>query len=328
MLLASILILARQAAPVARLLGSASWALRHPRGALSSVKTLAMWNVLRAALAAATLVCVAGGAYADLSAPQTPEAARAAKQVVEVASPACGLKGRIVLETRGKQKVVQVSGAASNNAQAPEEHAPRNTVARYVESQVALRSVRPEWQRTDDRPISEDPSYRGREFTSSGRLLGRPIHAKLGVELRVRLPEAVEGVRVRVEVKELVVTAHRYRTSWGRVRAIDEKPVEVGHLPAQTLAASSGKTTGRRVFRSVREMHSRVQPGRKDVVRMAGYAFGLTCRYRIVVEGFGKGSQNPLPEATCLLQRHGTSTTITPLQGRAGSPAPAGSFDS
>lgn len=65
-----------------------------------------------------------------------------------------------------------------------------------------------------------------------------------------------------------------------------------------------------------------------DVVRLAGYAFGLTCRYRIVVEGFGKGSQDPLPEATCLLQRHGTSTTITPLQGRAGSPAPAGSFDS
>ena len=92
-----------------------------------------------------------------------------------------------------------------------------------------------------------------------------------------------------MEIEELTVTAHRYHTSWGKVKTVEEQPVEIGYLPPQTLVESDGSTAGPRVFRSVHKMEGRIRPGRKDVVRLAGFAFGLDCRCRIVVEGFGKG---------------------------------------
>jgi hypothetical protein len=280
------------------------------------------------------------------SLPQTSEASRAAdpfvrslggtdrpERSVEVPSPTCGLEGRIVLEVRGEERAVRISDRATGNDAADErpagEHGPGRsgpsevrttrpggTEARNLAKRIALRAARPQWERTHGRPIAEEPAYRGREFTSSGRLLGHPIDAELGFELRVLPPEPVEGVRVRVEVAELTVTAHRYRTSWGKVKTIEGQPVEVGYFPPQTLVESSGSTAGPCVFRSAHEMQGRIRPGRKDVVRLAGFAFGMACRYRIVVEGFGKGPETPVQLASRLPRS-------APLPAEGGSSRPA-----
>ncbi len=189
------------------------------------------------------------------------------------------------------------AGVASATLAGPSEvrtTRPGGTASRNLAKRIVLRGARPQWERTDGRPISEEPAYRGREFTPSGRLLGDPIDAELGFELRVLSPQPVVGIRVRVEIEELTVTAHRYNTSWGKVKTIEKQPVEIGYLPTRTIVESSGSIAGPCVFRTAHEMQRRIHPGRKDVVRMAGFAFGLACRYRIVVEGFGRSPESPI----------------------------------
>ena len=55
MLLASLLILARQVALLARVMRSGHWPLQHPRGPLSSLRTLAIRGGPRAILVAGSI---------------------------------------------------------------------------------------------------------------------------------------------------------------------------------------------------------------------------------------------------------------------------------
>ena len=104
-----------------------------------------------------------------------------------------------------------------------------------------------------------------------------------------------------MEIGELSVAAHRYRTRWGVIRSVEDRATEIGRIPRQRLILRAGTPRGHLTLESVHEAAWRASPGREDVVRTAGFAFGLGCHYRIVVRGFGAGGANvrafvgPLP---------------------------------
>jgi hypothetical protein len=168
--------------------------------------------------------------------------------------------------------------------------APRAGRRRWrLTNRAVSRGVKPLWERADGLPISEDPAYRGREFTEDGRLVGKAVDVIYAADLHVDAPSDVTGLRVRLELADLAATAHEYTTSWGWVKVVDAEPVEIGRLPDQEIAVRAGRTRGPARARKAHERSWAVKPDRSDVVRVAGYGFGLRCGLRIEIEGFGDG---------------------------------------
>jgi len=187
------------------------------------------------------------------------------------------ISGRIAIEAAKKTHVIEIGEAGRRVA---------GSKVWRLTRRIKVRGVRPLWERADGRPIAEDRAYRKRRFTEDGELIGRAADITLQAELLVAAPGWIRGVRVRIELDDFAVSAHRYQTRWGRVKSVDRNASEIGHLPAQSITIRTGQASGTRAVRYVKEAKWRTEPGRADVVRMAGYAFGLGCCYPIIMEGF------------------------------------------
>jgi hypothetical protein len=217
------------------------------------------------------------------------------------------LGGRIVLATRGRERVIPV-GDESRRAGPGQWR---------LEHRVVLRAVRPLWTRTDGQPMAEDRAYRRREFTGSGELVGRPVDMVVSIELWADLPARVDGVRASVELDDLTVTAHGYTTRWGSVKSVDKDPSELGRLPEQSIVLSAGSVSGVPVLEARRQAERRLSPGLGDVVRVAGHAYGVRCRYRIVLEGFGANTRPESgPEAKAAASEGGARPMSAELHRR------------
>jgi len=195
-------------------------------------------------------------------------------------APAIAISGIITLETGGKKQTIRIvrEGRTLNGLR-----------AWRVTRRTRARAVRPLWERADGSTLASDPQYRGRDFTPDGKLIGRAGNIVLEAKLTVGLPEDVHGVRIHVRLEDVFVAAHRYTTRWGMVKSVKDRASEIGRIPPLQLVVRAGKQKGRLVLEDVEEATWNARPKRKDVVRTAGFAFGMGCRYRIAVGGFGAG---------------------------------------
>jgi len=209
-----------------------------------------------------------------------PRAAPAARHAENDDALAATISGTVTIETGGRKQTISI---------VRDRRVTNNMRAWQVSCRTRTPAVRPLWERADGRTLADDPQYHGRDFTSDGKLIGRGGDIVLDAKLTVELPEAIHGILVHVELADVIVAAHRYRTRWGMVKSVEDRASEIGRVPILRLVLRAGSPGGQLVLESVHEAAWHARPKRADVVRTTGFAFGLGCRYRIVVEGFGAG---------------------------------------
>ncbi len=196
--------------------------------------------------------------------------------------------GRIVVVAGKKERVISLDEPAGEKP---------SKVRWTLERRISLRGVSPLWKRVDGSSISEDPAFRGREFTKSGELVGRPVDVTVRFELWIEAPRSVDGVKATVELDELFVAAHRYKSFLGYVRTVDTNPLDLGRLPAQAVDLRAGTNPRPAVSELSRGIDWRVAPGRKDVVRLAGRAYGLRGHCKVSLTSYGASSFVDAPDA-------------------------------
>jgi len=194
--------------------------------------------------------------------------------------PTIAISGIITLETGGRKQTIRIvrEGRTMNGLR-----------AWRVSRRTKVRAIRPLWERADGTTLASGRQYRGRDFTSDGKLIGRAGNIVLEAKLTVALPKEIQGLRIHVRLENVFVAAHRYRTKWGMVKSVEERASEIGRIPPLQLVLHAGRQNGRLVLEGVEQAAWNAPPTRADVVRTAGFAFGMGCRYRIAVGAFGEG---------------------------------------
>lgn len=216
--------------------------------------------------------------------------------------PSGSVAGSIVIQAGGQENVIRIGEPTQSF---------RARARWHLTRRIVVRKARPLWSRTDGRPMREIRAYRRRQFTGSGELVGRPVDIAVRVELWVDLPRTVRGVRASVSIQDCEVTAHEYTSSWGRIRSIDEEPTEVGRLLLSVMQLRAGSSRGSVLATVSRGGEWSVRALR--VVRLAGRAYGLSCRYRVALEGYGRIGAGPM--VLCAAELPPLSTG-TPMHGR------------
>jgi len=193
----------------------------------------------------------------------------------EVSSQVAGL---VTIKAGGATKVITIGEPTETF---------RASARWHVAKRLVLDDVRPLWRKADGSSLADDPSYRRREFTPSGDLVGRAVSVEVHVELWATTPGSATGITASVCLDDFIVSSHRYVSSWGRIESIDEDPTDVGRLPEQEIVLRAGRS-GAVLARSNDEgtWHSKV--GRRDVVRLARCAFGMQCSYDVELTSFAR----------------------------------------
>jgi hypothetical protein len=210
-------------------------------------------------------VCFAFIVLAGLSSCRSPICPAGERRThVAVAPKSTDLWGTITLAAGGKKHTFPI-GIPTQSSETPVWH---------LRCRIS-QDCSPLWRGAAGESLARKPSYRGRRFTPEGELIGREIEIVAEADLRLCRPAWATGVEVRISMENLEVTAHRYTTSWGKISGVTRAPYERGRLPDRKMLLAGGSRQGPvAVVDSGKHRFVRA-PGREDVVRLAGCAFGL-----------------------------------------------------
>lgn len=225
---------------------------------------------------------------------------------VAVAPKGTGLWGTITLAAGGRKHTFPI-GTPTQSRKTPVWHLRRRI----------SQDCSPLWRGATGESLAREPSYRGRRFTQKGELIGREIVIVTEADLRLRRPAWATGVQVRISMENLEVTAHRYSTSWGRISGVTPAPHERGRLPDRRMVLAAGSRRGPvAMVRSGEHRFVKV-PGRADVVRLAGCAFGLGLGFVIEVRFHAR-------RELAVAMQTDQSRHLRSVEGLAAGSAPAG----
>jgi hypothetical protein len=155
----------------------------------------------------------------------------------------------------------------------------------HVTKRIVLQDVRPLWRKADGSSLKSVPAYRRRQFTAQGDLVGRAVDIVVKAELWASTPRTTNGIVARISLDDFLVSSHKYESSWGRISSIEADPNEIGRLPAKTIVLRAGRS-GVTVSSARNAGTWRARAGKRDVVRLAGCAFGMSCSYDVSLTCF------------------------------------------